>query len=48
MDEQLINVIAKALMQDVDKRFQNADEFLKALGGESTIVCSNFEKFDVY
>lgn len=47
MDEQLINVIAKALMQDVDKRFQNADEFLKALGGESSIVCSNFEKFDV-
>jgi len=47
MDEQLINVIAKALMQDVDKRFQNADEFLKALGGESSIVCSNFEKFDI-
>ena len=47
MDEQLINVIAKALMQDVDKRFQNADEFLKALGGESSIVCSNFEKIDV-
>ena len=47
MDEQLINVLAKALMQDVDKRFQNADEFLKALGGESSIVCSNFEKIDV-
>ena len=47
MDEQLINVIAKALMQDVDKRFQNADEFLKALGGESSIVCSNFEKINV-
>ena len=47
MDEQLINVIAKSLMQDVDKRFQNADEFLKALGGESSIVCSNFEKIDM-
>ena len=47
MDEQLINVMAKALMQDVDKRFQNADEFLKALGGESSIVCSNFEKIAV-
>ena len=47
MDEQLINVLAKALMQDVDKRFQNADEFLKALGGESSIVCSNFEKIGV-
>ena len=47
MDDQLINVIAKALMQDVDKRFQNADEFLKALGGENSIVCSNFEKIDM-
>ena len=47
LDERLINVIAKALMQDVDKRFQNADEFLKALGGEGSIVCSNFEKIDM-
>lgn len=47
LDEQLTNVIAKALMQDVDKRFQNADEFLKALGGENSIVCSNFEKINV-
>lgn len=47
MDEQLMNIIAKSLMQDVDKRFQNADEFLNALGGESSIVCSNFEKIDV-
>lgn len=47
MDEQLINVMAKALMQDVDKRFQNADEFLKALCGESSIVCSNYETINV-
>lgn len=34
MDEQLINIIKKALAQDIDVRFKTADEFLKALNGE--------------
>lgn len=34
LDEQLINIIHKALSLDVDGRFKSADEFLKALNGE--------------
>ena len=34
LDEQLINIIAKATASDVNDRFQSADEFLKALRGE--------------
>lgn len=37
LDEQLINTMEKALKQDVDKRFQTADEFMKALNGELRI-----------
>lgn len=47
MDEGLLNIIAKSLMQDVDERFQNADEFLQALNGENQIQCSHYEKIDV-
>lgn len=34
LDEQLINIIHKALSLDIDGRFKSADEFLKALNGE--------------
>ena len=34
MDEQLINTMAKAMAFDVDHRFQNAGDFIKALKGE--------------
>lgn len=37
LDERLLNIIAKALAQDVDKRFKSADEFLRALNGEVEI-----------
>lgn len=34
LDEQLINIVHKALSFDPDDRFQSADEFLKALNGD--------------
>lgn len=34
LDEQLINVMAKAMATDVDERFTTADEFIKAINGE--------------
>lgn len=34
LDEQLINIMAKATSNNVDDRFQTADEFIKALNGE--------------
>lgn len=34
LDEQLMNSMAKAMAFDIDDRFQNADEFIKALKGE--------------
>lgn len=34
LDEQLINTIKKAMSQDIEERFQNADEFIKAINGE--------------
>jgi transitional endoplasmic reticulum ATPase len=36
-DEQLKNLICKALSPDVEDRFQNANEFLKAINGDITI-----------
>jgi len=36
-DENLKNVIKKALSQNIDNRFKNADEFIKALKGETVI-----------
>lgn len=34
LDDQLLNVIAKALSYDAEDRFQSADEFIKAIDGE--------------
>ena len=34
LDEQLLNTIKKAISQDVEERFQNADDFIKAIKGE--------------
>lgn len=34
LDEQLVNTIKKAVSQDIEERFQNADEFIKAINGE--------------
>ncbi len=36
-DEQLTNIIAKALCYDADGRFKSAEEFSKALSGEITV-----------
>ncbi len=37
LDEQLLNVIAKALSYDAEDRFQSADEFIKAIDGETKV-----------
>ena len=37
LDEQLLNIIIKALIIEVEDRFQNAEEFIKALNGEIKI-----------
>jgi len=37
LDEDLTNIIAKALANDVDSRFKSAEEFIKALRGEIKI-----------
>lgn len=37
LDDQLINVIVKALSQDAEDRFQSAEEFIKAIDGELKI-----------
>lgn len=37
LDDQLLNVIAKALCYDSEDRFQSADEFIKAIDGEVKI-----------
>ncbi len=37
LDEQLINIIIKALCQDADERFRTATDFIKALDGEIII-----------
>lgn len=37
-ENQLINVIAKALALNVDERFHSAEEFQKALNGEITVI----------
>lgn len=34
MDEQLINIMTKAMAMDIEDRFQSADEFIQALNGE--------------
>ena len=43
LDEQLINVIAKATAENIDERFKTADEFIKALNGEIKIE-ANYNK----
>ena len=37
LDEQLVNIMAKATSFNVDDRFQNADEFIKAVNGETKV-----------
>ena len=37
LDDQLLNVVAKALSYDAEDRFQTADEFIKAIKGEIKI-----------
>lgn len=47
LDDRLLKIIAKAVSQDVDKRFQSADEFLKTLNGEIDVEDVVYEKYSV-
>lgn len=47
LDDNLLNIVAKAVSQDVDERFQNADEFLRALNGELEIPKASYTKVDI-
>ncbi len=47
LDDNLLNIIAKATDQNVDKRFQTANEFLLALNGEITSLGSPYELVDI-
>lgn len=47
LDDNLLNILSKALSQDVDERFQNAEDFLKALNGEILIKDGIYEKFNI-
>ncbi len=40
LDEQLVNIIVKATSENVEERFQTADEFIKAINGEIKIELS--------
>ena len=37
LDENLLNIIRKALVSDIEERFNSVDEFIKALNGEITV-----------
>ena len=47
LDERLLNIIVKAISQDVDARFQSADEFLRALNGELEVEAIPYERVQV-
>ena len=47
LDDNLLKIMSKALMQDIDERFQSADEFLAALNGLINVSCTNFKKINV-
>lgn len=38
LDENLLNIMRKALISDIEERFDSVDEFIKALNGEITIA----------
>lgn len=44
LDDQMLNVIAKALSYDADDRFQSANEFIKAIDGEVKIDCQSTKR----
>ena len=47
LDDNLLNIVAKAVSQDVDERFQNVDEFLRALNGEIEVSKASYTKVDI-
>ncbi|MCC8119186.1 MAG: AAA family ATPase [Bacteroidales bacterium] len=47
LDDNLLRIMAKALAQDVDDRFQNAEEFLAALNGLTDVKCDNYQRIEL-
>ena len=47
LDDNLLNIVVKAVSQDVDERFQNVNDFLRALNGESEVPKASYIKVDV-
>ena len=47
LDDNLLNIVAKAVSQDVDERFQNENDFLRALNGESEVPKASYIKVDL-
>jgi len=47
LDEQLINILHKALSNNIDLRFKSADEFIKALKGELSISKNDTCNFEL-
>ncbi len=44
LDDQLINIMAKAMANDSEDRFQSAEEFIKAIDGEIIVENPNLKK----
>lgn len=44
LDDQLVNIIAKALCYDVEGRFQTAEEFIKAINGDIKVERQSTKK----
>ena len=47
LDDNLLAIIAKAVSQDVDERFQSADEFLRAINGETELSKTQYVKMNI-
>lgn len=46
LDDDLLSIIAKAVNQDVDKRFQNAEDFLNAINGVTDVEHGGYQVVD--
>ena len=47
LDDNLLKIMAKALTQDVDERFQSAEEFLASLNGLIDVSSTNYQTIDI-
>ena len=48
LDEQVTNIMRKALATDIEERFESADDFIRALNGEIKVArIDNQKKFHI-